>query len=503
MESPSSSSSSSSSFVSKARTAFHSAAAKAERVLTDIKSDFKSDRSEDSDKWSPREPVKHFEAESLNNESESKSNNEGRHLRWRPSNIGTKQEWQDRFKNIRIGKRGAESPTEKTENPAMAIAFYDENAYILYMKNDAEAKSAKVSSIIERLDATNPDSMPPSKVMKQLAAAVEAGKNYNSVKDLLMSTGGSSPRRERAGLTLSAVKSLVLRERDDKILTSELGEDEKVLLLIRLLFDTEANFLKRNVGSGAESLSLPRDIHGAPPDSFVARLSEVIGNFKTIRKMALLWCIVVVELRRIWSEELHIPGIPVDQIPDLNSCLLYQQLQVINCCVSRKRRHILATESLESVMKEASSCSEESAVSRGTSTSNTILYAKINSGELVLRLGADRLAPDLKMLETGEPVYFPVTQEGPLLTEDVIKETEEFVLRTRSVGAGCSQLLSDMQAFKAANPGCILEDFVRWHSPPDWSETEPKNEAIEFSVGSDSARGHLSSRMQKEGYCFY
>lgn len=25
-----------------------------------------------------------------------------------------------------------------------------------------------------------------------------------------------------------------------------------------------------------------------------------------------------------------------------------------------------------------------------------------------------------------------------------------------------------MQAFKAANPGCTLEDFVRWYSPPDF-----------------------------------
>jgi hypothetical protein len=27
-----------------------------------------------------------------------------------------------------------------------------------------------------------------------------------------------------------------------------------------------------------------------------------------------------------------------------------------------------------------------------------------------------------------------------------------------------------MSAFKAANPGCVLEDFVRWHSPRDWIE---------------------------------
>uniref|UniRef100_M4F3A0 Rab3GAP catalytic subunit conserved domain-containing protein n=1 Tax=Brassica campestris TaxID=3711 RepID=M4F3A0_BRACM len=61
------------------------------------------------------------------------------------------------------------------------------------------------------------------------------------------------------------------------------------------------------------------------------------------------------------------------------------------------------------------------------------------------------------------------------------------------MGAGCSQLLSDMQSFKAANPGCILEDFVRWHSPSDWTENDT-------SSGDDSSplRGQLSTRMQKE-----
>ena len=34
------------------------------------------------------------------------------------------------------------------------------------------------------------------------------------------------------------------------------------------------------------------------------------------------------QLRRFWFEGRHLPGIPVDEIPDLNSCLLYQELQV-------------------------------------------------------------------------------------------------------------------------------------------------------------------------------
>lgn len=497
MESPS--------FVSKARTAIHSAAAKAEQVFTDIKSDFKSDREgPDSDKISPKESIKESGDKSApRNDSESKNKNEGKqqHMRWRRGKIGTKLDWQDRFKStIRLGGKREPDNNNKAENSTMALPFYDENLYLLNMKNAEEAKGSHVSSIVERLNATNPDTIPPISALKQLAVAVDSGKKFNSVKDILASSGASSPIMERASLSLAAVKSLVLRDKEDK-LTSEFGNDEKLVSLIKSLFDAEGNFLSRNMSLVLEPPLLPRDIHGAPPEGFLTKLSEVIGSFTTLRKMALFWCKIVSEIRRLWSEELYIPGIPLDEIPDLNSCRLYQQLQVVNSCVSRKKWRTLATQSIESVMRHAGSCSEESADLQGTVTSHHILYARISTGELVLRLGADKPADNLTMLETGEPVYSPITQEGPLLTEDLIKETEEFVLRTGSVGAGCSQLLSDMQAFKAANPGCILEDFVRWHSPPDWTEGEPSDEAQEYvdQVDSSSTRGQLSSRMQKEG----
>lgn len=41
-----------------------------------------------------------------------------------------------------------------------------------------------------------------------------------------------------------------------------------------------------------------------------------------------------------------------------------------------------------------------------------------------------------------------------------------------------------MQAFKAANPHAILEDFVRWHSPKDWIQD-----------AEDEQKGQLSARM--------
>ena len=171
--------------------------------------------------------------------------------------------------------------------------------------------------------------------------------------------------------------------------------------------------------------------------------------------MKFVWNDFIMQMRRFWAEERYLPGIPIDEIPDLNSCLLYQRFQVINCCVSRKRRHEIATDKLDAVLREASS-NAESRTSEVTVPANTLLYARLSNGELALRLGADCPFGDHKMLETGEAVYSPVTQvrlmvldlfisvkeckgliqpifcgqEGPLLTEDVIKETEEFVLRT-------------------------------------------------------------------------
>ncbi|KAL5164787.1 Rab3 GTPase-activating protein catalytic subunit [Glycine soja] len=468
-----------SSFVSKARTAFHSAAAKAERIL-----------------------ISNFTTTSLGCSGAMnllEFRNELKHIKWRPPGIGTKQDWQDRINNIRKGRKEVEVTDKVGDVNVGSVPFYDENLYILNVKNDLDAKASEAIPTVEGLTAATKHPIPPSSVLKQLAIAIEAGRQTNSMKDFV----ASSPAREKAGLSISSVKALVLREKEDK-LTSEFSSDEKVVYLINSLFDQEGEFLRRKINSDPEETSissLPRDIHGAPPESLVVKLAEVIGNFKTLRGMSLFWSRVVDELRKHWSEEKHLLGVPPDDIPDLKSCLLYQQFQVINCCISRKRRHIIAIESLDSMVMEANSNTSDSANYMGRIPTSPLLYARLRTGELVLRLGADCPSGDLTLLETGEPAYSPVTQEGPLLTEDLIKETEEFVLRTGSVGAGCSQLLSDMQAFKAANPGCILEDFVRWYSPPDWMESEGSTEDRDSFYGGESmsSRGQLSLRMQKEG----
>lgn len=63
-----------------------------------------------------------------------------KHIKWRPPHIGTKQGWQDRTNNMRRGRKEVEV-IDKVGDVSMASApFYDENMYILNVKNDLDAK---------------------------------------------------------------------------------------------------------------------------------------------------------------------------------------------------------------------------------------------------------------------------------------------------------------------------------------------------------------------------
>lgn len=73
-------------------------------------------------------------------------NHEVKHsqLKWRPARIGTKQDWQDRLRNIRIGRKGVEEP-DKVEDSIMAAPFFDENLYMMNVKSDPEPKARNFS----------------------------------------------------------------------------------------------------------------------------------------------------------------------------------------------------------------------------------------------------------------------------------------------------------------------------------------------------------------------
>ena len=104
-----------------------------------------------------------------------------------------------------------------------------------------------------------------------------------------------------------------------------------------------------------------------------------------------------------------------------------------------------------------------------------------------------RLAPmkNMRSLSTSEPLFIPMTQEPSPMTEDMLEEQAEVLAKLGSTAEGSQLrarmqsacLLSDMESFKAANPGCCLEDFVRWYSPRDYIEEEEEEEEGEVRVG--------------------
>lgn len=127
------------------------------------------------------------------------------------------------------------------------------------------------------------------------------------------------------------------------------------------------------------------------------------------------------------------------------------------------------------------------------------LNASNNSPEMtkatspVVNQGKGGLKPykDLKILATGEPLMIPKLQEQGHMTEDMIQDLEDLFENLGSSADAAktraelqsAQLISDMGAFKAANPGCTIGDFIRWHSPKDW----------------DEKKGQMSARMADSG----
>eukprot|EP00069_Balaena_mysticetus_P013551 bmy_22082T0 len=86
---------------------------------------------------------------------------------------------------------------------------------------------------------------------------------------------------------------------------------------------------------------------------------------------------------------------------------------------------------------------------------------------------------------------FCASQEPAPMTEDLLEEQSEVLAKLGTSAEGAhlrarmqsACLLSDMESFKAANPGCFLEDFVRWYSPRDYIEEEVIDEKGNMGEG--------------------
>ncbi|KAL2540795.1 hypothetical protein Adt_01773 [Abeliophyllum distichum] len=286
-----------------------------------------------------------------------------------------------------------------------------------------------------------------------------------------------------------------------------------------------------------------RAIKGAPLDSLFAQFclhALWFGNCN-IHAIAVLWIEFVREVRWCWEESQPLPRMPANGIIDLSTCLINQKLHMLAICIDRQRqqgtklsdvsRHDDTPDYKEDLQDHRFLSPHE--VSEGfdgeresQSTSNGLLGPKTEEAssnpkhhEIATstfskssehdRRGSAGALPAMMLLHSREIMHAPVTQDPPLMTEDMHEErlrAAEASADSFSFSAQLEKeiLVSDMSAFKAANPDAVFEDFIRWHSPKDWEDDYSEigisqTSTVEGSKNEWPPRGRLSKRMSEYG----
>ncbi|XP_074642793.1 rab3 GTPase-activating protein catalytic subunit-like isoform X2 [Tubulanus polymorphus] len=311
-----------------------------------------------------------------------------------------------------------------------------------------------------------------------------------------------------------------------------------------------------------EIRDIVRKFKAAPTGSLTERLAVCfcLVNYSHggLRAMAHLWQELVLEMRYRLENGYVISGLELGS-PNLGMCLLHQKLQMLNCCIQRKKkrdeRHLKklssydrddfksSTASASAVSINSSrpdSPTEDSSLSddefyeceeswdeaesdtmenddekpgeiEGESSMDTDKPSLISQSSSAAEYqdslshkpdGRFRQCADLKLLNLDEPLFIPMTQEPSPMTEDMLEEQADVLTKLGTSAEGAhlrarmqsASLLSDMESFKAANPGCVLEDFVRWYSPRDYVEEDGTDDG-----GKPVKKGQLSQRMQIAG----
>ncbi|XP_044293944.1 rab3 GTPase-activating protein catalytic subunit isoform X2 [Varanus komodoensis] len=293
----------------------------------------------------------------------------------------------------------------------------------------------------------------------------------------------------------------------------------------------------------SEDYNLYIQFKSAPSDSLTYKLALCFCmiNFYHggVKGVAHLWQEFVLEMRYRWENNFFIPGL-AGGAPDLRCCLLHQKLQMLNCCIERKKArdegkkgnnsdrpssdtgktiNLMGRDNVKDADKEKGEagksweswsdseeeffeCLSDTEELKGNGQeSGKKGTAKEGSKETLALKPEGRLHQhgNLTLLHPGDPLYVPITQEPAPMTEDLLEEQSEVLAKLGTSAEGAhlrarmqsACLLSDMESFKAANPGCCLEDFVRWYSPRDYIEEETVDENGEIVI-----RGELSARMK-------
>ncbi|XP_076731451.1 rab3 GTPase-activating protein catalytic subunit-like, partial [Maylandia zebra] len=230
-------------------------------------------------------------------------------------------------------------------------------------------------------------------------------------------------------------------------------------------------------------------LKSAPSDSLTYRLALCVClvnyYYGGLRAVGHLWQEFVLELRYRWENNHLICGL-AGGAPDLRCCLLHQKFQMLNCCIERKKARDDSHKVPEGKEKEhrVSGACQKSRQGPECATSASSSTREMSQGK-----SWDSWS------DSEEEFFKCLSDQG---------ETEATQAEGRAEGRlhpyNNMTLLNSAEPLYvhsdslAANPGCVLEDFVRWYSPRDYVEEEVVDEKVNTMV-----MGTLSPRMKIPG----
>ncbi|KAG8390532.1 hypothetical protein BUALT_Bualt01G0093300 [Buddleja alternifolia] len=267
-------------------------------------------------------------------------------------------------------------------------------------------------------------------------------------------------------------------------------------VLDRVLKDLFHEVMEAQVDLSRGEHRSSRSIKGAPLESLFAQFclhALWFGNC-SIRAIAVLWIEFVREVRWCWEESQPLPRMPANSTIDLSTCLINQKLHMLALYIDQRRQQVKGNDvgtndSVNTHVQEDLQMPRDFSASHGVTKDFD-------------RNGSAGVAGSMMLLKSCKIMHAPVTQDSPLMTEDMHEErlrAAEVLGDSFSFSAQLEKdiLASDMSAFKAANPDAVFEDFIRWHSPKDWENND--SEEMEVSEAKWPPRGKLSERMSDSG----
>lgn len=297
----------------------------------------------------------------------------------------------------------------------------------------------------------------------------------SSVTQLMTSSTGKYIHK----LLLNIPSNLKEKEQNDGNIAGQIHS------LIRMLFHTklEKIFLFENNNLKIKS---------APTGSLTWRIALTISNIYSQSSepssIAFVWSEIVRELRRMWTdcEQLQFVHDETQEgtgnmTINYSHCLIHQKLEMLNFCIRQKSKQerlkeIKAMTDDVEEEEEFFDCNDDDDNDDNVDSQST----KKAQGQMEKLLNAKNEVICL-LKKPNEAIYIPKTQEMSPQTEDMLDEQLSSLSCTNAnddsqLAAGVrfhsAGLLSDMEAFKAANPSAEFEDFIRWHSPRDWIEID-------------------------------